>query len=66
MLASGFGSEAKVLGSDVHEVPAVNADQVLAFVSQLAKEPPEWCFNAAEQLEAFLAMGWPKKPDELH
>lgn len=62
-VASKIGG--KVIGSDVHTIPAVPIDQLMDFCSQQSEEPVKWKFNAREQIEAFLTIGWPEKPQEL-
>ena len=47
---------AKVLGSDI---------QLMDFCSAICDEPPKWKYNAGEQLESFLSIGWPVKPENL-
>lgn len=62
-IANSFG--AIVVGSNVHEVSAVPISQLMDFCGHVCEEPPKWKYNAEEQLESFLSIGWPKEPSEL-
>ncbi len=59
-MADGFGG--KVIGSDIHEVTAIPIPQLMDFIS-VCTEELKWKYNAEEQLESFLSVGWPDKPD---
>lgn len=54
----------KVLGDNIHQVCAIPAEQLMEFCAAISDEPIRWKYNAAEQLEAFLSMGWPERPEE--
>lgn len=54
----------KVLGNNIHQVSAIPAEQLMEFCNAVADEQIKWKYNASEQLEAFLAMGWPERPEE--
>jgi len=56
---------AKVLGSDIHQIVSLPAYQLMDFCSAICDEPPKWKYNAGEQLESFLSIGWPVKPENL-
>jgi hypothetical protein len=36
----------------------------MSFCSSQAEEPIQWKYNASEQIEAFLTVGWPKSAQE--
>lgn len=61
-MATAIG--ATVLGSNIHEVSAISAEQLMDFCGAICDEVPRWKYNASEQLEAFLSIGWPVKPKE--
>lgn len=56
--------DGKVLGGNLHQLSAIPAEQLMEFCNACADEPIKWKFNAVEQLEAFLSMGWPEHPQE--
>lgn len=62
-LVSGFGG--RVLGSDVHKVSSIPVEQLMEFCNHISDEPIRWKYNAGEQLEAFLSIGWPENPMEI-
>ena len=53
----------KVLGDNVHEVSAIPPEQLMEFCNAIVDEPIKWKYNAAEQLQSFLTMSWPVKPE---
>lgn len=61
-MAAAIG--ATVLGSNIHQISSMPAEQLMDFCGAICDEPPRWKYNAREQLEAFLSIGWPAKPDE--
>jgi hypothetical protein len=61
-MATAIG--AKVLGNHIHSVSAIPVEQLMDFCGSICDDAPIWKYNAREQLEAFLSIGWPVKPEE--
>lgn len=60
-LAAKLGG--KFMGFDVHEKLAMEPEQLMEFCGACVDEPIKWKFNASEQLEAFLTIGWPARTE---
>ena len=60
-IATSLGGN--VLGRNIHERSAIPAEQLMEFCNAIADDEIRWKYNAAEQLEAFLAMGWPVRKE---
>lgn len=54
-----------VLGSDVHEVSAIDPEDLKAFINRITDEQINWPSNACEQIEAFLSIGRKVYPEQL-
>lgn len=54
-----------VLGSDVHEVSAIDPEDLKAFINKITDESINWPQNSCEQIEAFLSIGRKVYPEQL-
>lgn len=62
-LADSIG--ATVLGRDLRHITELPVDELMDFCSAICDEPIRWKYNAREQLEAFLSIGWPIDPERM-